>query len=139
MKIPFLFHQVPPNSVIVKKGHNPDVDSYSAFFDNKKVIRPDHTMAMGHSVQYLIPVKEYNTYIDDHNIPISVPLQQVSHTELEEHLRSYGVTDCYVTGIATDVCVNATALHSIEIGFRTILVDDACRYHGSRVAQWDLK
>ena len=29
--------QVPPNSVIVKKGHNPNVDSYSAFFDNKKV------------------------------------------------------------------------------------------------------
>ena len=55
-------------------------------------------------------------------------LIQVSHTELEEHLRSYGVTDCYVTGIATDVCVNATASHSIEIGFRTILVNDAYRY-----------
>jgi len=84
------FHKdlkVPPNSVIVKKGHNPNVDSYSAFFDNKKV----------------------------------------SHTELEEHLRSYGVTDCYVTGIATDICVNATAMHSMEIGFRTVLVNDACR------------
>ena len=23
--------------MIVKKGHNPNVDSYSAFFDNKKV------------------------------------------------------------------------------------------------------
>ena len=51
----------------------------------------------------------------------------MSHTELEEHLRSFGVTDCYVTGIATDVCVNATATHSIEIGFRTIMVNDACR------------
>ena len=33
----FPHSQVPPNSVIVKKGHNPNVDSYSAFFDNKKV------------------------------------------------------------------------------------------------------
>ena len=60
---------------------------------------------------------------------------QVSHTELEEHLRSYGVTDCYVTGIATDVCVNATASHSIEIGFRTILVNDACRYEKEKTTE----
>ena len=60
-------------------------------------------------------------------------LFQVSHTELEEHLRSYGVTDCYVTGIATDICVNATAMHSIEIGFRTVLVNDACRYDPKRI------
>ena len=61
----------------------------------------------------------------DQPVPASF---QVSHTELEEHLRSYGVTDCYVTGIATDICVNATAMHSMEIGFRTVLVNDACRY-----------
>ena len=54
---------------------------------------------------------------------------------MEEHLRSYGVTDCYVTGIATDVCVNATASHSIEIGFRTILVNDACRYEKEKTTE----
>jgi nicotinamidase-related amidase len=79
--------QVPPNSVVVKKGHNPNVDSYSAFFDNKKV----------------------------------------AQTELEGHLRSFGITDCYLCGIAYDVCVGATAAHSLEVGFRTILVDNASR------------
>ena len=50
---------------MVKKGYNPDIDSYSAFFDNKKL----------------------------------------GHTEMEAVLRNNGVTDCFVCGIAYDVCV----------------------------------
>ena len=50
---------------MVRKGNNPDVDSYSAFFDNKKL----------------------------------------SKTEMDEVLKAHGVTDCFVCGIAYDVCV----------------------------------
>ena len=63
---------------------------------------------------------------------------------MEELIRKEEVTDLYVCGIATDVCVgnasNAsetdfktsispafTAFHSQELGFRTILVEDASR------------
>jgi len=65
----------------------PYIDSYSAFFDNKKL----------------------------------------GHTELEELVRSKGVTDVFVCGIAYDVCVASTAFHAQELGFRTILVDDCSR------------
>ncbi|KAF0287333.1 Nicotinamidase [Amphibalanus amphitrite] len=71
----------------IKKGHNPEIDSYSAFFDNAKI----------------------------------------SDTGLSRQLRQRGVTDVFVCGIATDVCVGATATHALDEGFRTILVDDACR------------
>ena len=60
-----LFIQVPRKAKMVQKGMNPDLDSYSAFFDNKKM----------------------------------------GFTEMEAYLRSEGVTDCYVCGIAYDVCV----------------------------------
>jgi len=74
-------------AVWIKKGYNPEIDSYSAFFDNAKI----------------------------------------SDTGLSRQLRQRGVTDVFVCGIATDICVGATALHSLEEGFRTIIVDDACR------------
>ena len=55
-------------SLLVKdnyQGTNPDVDSYSAFFDNQKL----------------------------------------SKTSLEDIIKKEDVTDIYVCGIATDVCV----------------------------------
>ena len=54
-----------PEAKFVKKGLTPYIDSYSAFFDNKKL----------------------------------------GQTELESLVRSKGVTDVYVCGIAYDVCV----------------------------------
>ena len=76
-----------PKAVVVKKGCTPYIDSYSAFFDNKKL----------------------------------------GKTELEDLLRSKGVTDVYCCGIAYDVCVASTAFHAQELGFRTVLVDDASK------------
>jgi len=48
-------------------------------------------------------------------------------TELEKHLREAGCHDVYVCGIATDVCVGSTALQALELGFRTVMIEDACR------------
>jgi len=79
--------KVHPKARVIHKGTNPDVDSYSAFFDNQKL----------------------------------------SKTSLEDIIKKEDVTDIYVCGIATDVCVASTAFHGIEQGFRTILVEDASR------------
>jgi hypothetical protein len=54
------------------QGTNPDVDSYSAFFDNQKL----------------------------------------SKTSLEDLIKKEDVTDLYICGIATDVCVGISALAS---------------------------
>lgn len=50
-----------------------------------------------------------------------------SHTSLNEELQKRNITDLFICGIAYDVCVAATAKHAIEIGYRTMIVDDACR------------
>ena len=60
--------QVHPTGQIIRKGVIPDIDSYSAFFDNAKL----------------------------------------SKTCLEEMVKKEGVSDVYVCGIATDVCVGKT-------------------------------
>ena len=69
------------------KGADPNIDSYSGFFDN------------------------------GHRQP----------TGLGDYLRARGVTEVYVAGLATDYCVKFTALDARELGFKTYLIEDACR------------
>lgn len=75
------------NAVKVYKGTNPEVDSYSVFWDNKKL----------------------------------------TQTTLVSQLEQKNATDIYVCGLAYDVCVGATAVDALSIGYRTILIDDCCR------------
>jgi nicotinamidase/pyrazinamidase len=72
---------------IFPKGTDPDIDSYSGFFDN------GHRRATG----------------------------------LAEWLKTRGVTDIYLCGLATDYCVRFSALDAVSLGFETHLVEDACR------------
>lgn len=48
-------------------------------------------------------------------------------TGLGTYLREQAVTDLYIVGLATDYCVKFTALDAIQLGFRTHLIEDACR------------
>ena len=48
-------------------------------------------------------------------------------TGLGDYLKSSGVSDVYVAGLATDYCVKFTALDARQLGFRVYLVEDACR------------
>ncbi|XP_064487990.1 nicotinamidase-like [Ornithodoros turicata] len=50
---------------------------------------------------------------------------KLASTTLDADLRAAGVTDVYVCGLATDVCVGSTAFHALELGYRTVLVEDA--------------
>lgn len=72
---------------VVQKGTDPNLDSYSGFFDN------------GHR----------------------------KSTGLGEYLKDRGVDDVYVLGLATDYCVKYTALDARRLGFRTFLIEEACR------------
>lgn len=77
--------RVHDNALIIRKGISPDVDSYSAFWDNEKR----------------------------------------SCTSLDEELKAHEITDVVICGIAYDVCVASTASHAIQLGYRTVIVDDA--------------
>jgi nicotinamidase/pyrazinamidase len=42
-------------------------------------------------------------------------------------LRERGADELFITGLATDYCVLRTALDSVQLGFRTFVVEDGCR------------
>lgn len=73
--------------LIIRKGHNPAIDSYSAFFEN------------------------------DHKTP----------TGLEGYLKTRGITHLTLAGLATDFCVNFSAVDAATLGFTTTVRTDLCR------------
>jgi len=73
--------------LIIRKGFRPEVDSYSAFFEN----------------------------------------DQTTPTGLEGYLRTRGITDLTLVGLATDFCVAFSALDARRLGFSVEVVLEACR------------
>ena len=73
--------------MIVRKGFNPAIDSYSAFFEN------------------------------DHKTP----------TGLTGYLQTRGITDLTLVGLATDFCVNFSAIDAAKLGFSVKVLQDLCR------------
>ena len=73
--------------LIIRKGYNPAIDSYSAFFEN------DHTTPTG----------------------------------LQGYLTTRGITDLTLVGLATDYCVNFSAVDAARLGFNVTVRMDLCR------------
>lgn len=86
--------------MIIRKGYNPAIDSYSAFFEN------------------------------DHQTP----------TGLEGYLRTRGFDRLSMVGLATDFCVNYSAVDAAKLGFNVTVRQDLCRaidFNGSLEAAVD--
>lgn len=86
--------------LIIRKGYNPAIDSYSAFFEN------DHTTPTG----------------------------------LEGYLRTRGITQLTMVGLATDFCVNYSAVDAAKLGFSVEVRTDLARaidFDGSLAAATD--
>jgi len=73
--------------LILRKGYRPDIDSYSAFFEN------DRSTATG----------------------------------LEGYLKSRGILDVTLVGLATDYCVAYSALDAARLGFAVSVDTGLCR------------
>ncbi|WP_375229564.1 bifunctional nicotinamidase/pyrazinamidase [Roseobacter sp. S98] len=73
--------------MVIRKGYNPAIDSYSALFEN------DHTTPTG----------------------------------LEGYLRTRGITDLLMVGLALDFCVNFSAVDAAKQGFRVTVRENLCR------------
>ncbi len=73
--------------LIIRKGYDPAIDSYSAFFEN------------------------------DHKTP----------TGLEGYLRTRGIDTLTMVGLATDFCVNFSAVDAAKLGFKVTVRQDLCR------------
>jgi nicotinamidase-related amidase len=48
-----------------------------------------------------------------------------TNTDLETHLRKFGVTQVVIVGVATSIGVESTARHAYELGFNVTLAVDA--------------
>lgn len=79
--------QVDHADLIIRKGHNPQIDSYSAFFENDKT----------------------------------------TPTGLEGYLRTRGIDQLVMVGLALDFCVNFSALDAAKLGFKVSVRQDLCR------------
>ena len=79
--------QIDRADLILRKGYNPDIDSYSAFFEN------------------------------DHRTP----------TGLEGFLRTRGIEKLTLVGLATDFCVNFSAVDAAKLGFEVTVQAALCR------------
>lgn len=59
--------------------------------------------------------------------PLNDPPLATAVSDLAKHLGDAGITDVVVVGLAGDYCVKCSALHSVEEGWRTYVVEDAVR------------
>jgi nicotinamidase/pyrazinamidase len=50
---------------------------------------------------------------------------EATNLALDTYLKSKGVTDLFLAGLATDYCVKASALDAAKLGFKTFVVTDA--------------
>jgi nicotinamidase/pyrazinamidase len=73
--------------LIIRKGYNPAIDSYSAFFEN----------------------------------------DQTTPTGLEGYLRTRGISKLTMVGLATDFCVNFSAVDAAKLGFDVTVNMALCR------------
>ena len=48
-------------------------------------------------------------------------------TGLGDYLKAQAVRELYICGLATDYCVKFTVLDAVDLGWKTHLVEDACR------------
>ena len=88
-----------PADLLVRKGNDPAIDSYSALYEN------DHRTSTG----------------------------------LAGYLRERGVRRLFLAGLATDFCVQYSALDARREGFEVFVVEDAVRgidLEGSLAAAW---
>ena len=54
------------------------------------------------------------------------PNNSTSGHALAGTLRQKGITDLFVCGLTYDVCVGKTALDARSLGFRVVVIEDAC-------------
>ena len=73
--------------LVIRKGYNPAIDSYSAFFENDKT----------------------------------------TPTGLEGYLRTRGINTLTLVGLATDFCVNYSAVDAAKLGFKVTVNTALCR------------
>jgi len=63
-----------------------------------------------------VEVDSYSAFYDN---------DKLNETELQQVMKQHNIDETFICGVATDVCVNFTAIDSNQIGFKTNVILDA--------------
>jgi len=100
--------------------------------DRPQIIWPAHCIQQSEGAQIIIQKDALKKVVQKGSDPdfdsySGFADDQGKKTQLEELLKTDGITDLIIYGLATDVCVKATVLDAIKADFRVTLLEDLCR------------
>lgn len=100
-----------------------------------QVLWPDHCVQGTHGAQFSADIelphaemvirKGYHDVVDSYSGFREA--DRKTRTGLEGYLRERGFRRLFIAGLATDFCVNWTAVDAADAGFETYVIEDACR------------
>jgi nicotinamidase/pyrazinamidase len=100
-----------------------------------QVLWPDHCVQGTHGAQFSADIelphaemvirKGYHDVVDSYSGFREA--DRKTRTGLEGYLRERGFKRLFIAGLATDFCVNWTAVDAADAGFETYVIEDACR------------
>lgn len=138
-------HELPFDLIVATKDwHPPGHGSFAANHPGKKpgehvmlegidqVLWPVHCVQGTHGAEFAAAwsvdrvflkgtdpkIDSYSAFFDN---------QHLRPTGLGDFLKSHGINDVYITGLATDYCVFYSVLDALHLGFKVHVVTDACR------------
>jgi nicotinamidase/pyrazinamidase len=85
------------------------------------------------------PILRKGANVDVDSYSAFVEADGATRTGLAGFLRDRGIDRVFLAGLATDYCVAFSALDARAAGFRTVVIEDACRaidLAGSLAAAW---
>ena len=149
------------NVVMTQDWHTKEHASFASTYDGKKpfettelsygtqVLWPDHcvqgtddaSLVAGLDIPHaeMIIRKGFHQHIDSYSA-----FYEADHktpTGLVGYLRERGIKNVYIAGLATDFCVAWTAVDAAKAGFKTAVIEDACRaidLNGSLQNAWKM-
>ena len=148
------------NVVMTQDWHTPGHASFASTYPGKK---PFETTKLAYGTQVLWPDhcvqgtpdaavhKDLNLpraqviirkgfHKDTDSYSAFMEADRKTSTGLAGYLKTRGIRECYVSGLATDFCVAWTALDARKAGFKCSVIEDACRgidLNGSLKKAWD--
>ncbi len=148
------------NVVVTQDWHTQGHASFASAYDGKK---PFETTELSYGTQVLWP-DHCVQGTDDASLVKGLELPQAEliirkgfHKDMDSYsaffeadhktptgllgyLQERGIKQVYVVGLATDFCVAWTAMDAARSGFKTAVIEDACRgidLNGSLAAAWE--
>jgi len=135
------------NVVMTQDWHTKEHASFASNYEGKKpfdttelsygqqVLWPDHcvqgsddaALADGLEIPHaeLIIRKGFHKNIDSYSAFFEA--DHKTPTGLKGYLHERGIEQVYVVGLATDFCVAWTAMDAVKAGFKSAVIEDACR------------